>query len=881
MSEIVKAQAPYDLQVEHYHGDVLGIRTATPRISWKYDGHVADGDEVELEITLHMPGREGKTESIMTEPVNNVLFNWPLDPLVSREQVEVKARLVDGDSKGAWSKPLKFDEGILEYWELLAGFVGPTWPEEKTDHRHLPLIRHEFSLKDKPVYARLYLSALGLVEGHVNGKEMSKDILTPGWTCYDDRLECWTYDLTDDLNAGENAFGFYLGDGWYRGRIGFKGGKANIYGDKIGVFAQLEVTYSDGSSEQIFSNSHDDTWKSAKGPITQSDLCEGERYDSHLEKDGFDQPGYDDSDWYPVAQIPFDQRKMEFPILPPVRATMVNKPLSIKKIREYDGKADWQIDFAQNCTQRINLHITNAKDGDVIELQHAEVLESDGTLSTRPLRRGQQIDQYVSNGSEAYFEARFATHGFRYAEIRGWRGDLTADDMECKVYFSDMKQTGTFESSNKNVNRLDDNALWSMRSNFVSLPTDCPQRDERLGWTGDISLFSPTAAYFYDVEGFLSSWMQDVAHEQKRLGTVPFYVPFIPYAEWTEPQGIAIWGDSSVRVPWAIYMASGDKQMLAKQYSAAKAWIDEVKGYLSEDGVWDRKPPYSLGQLGDWLDPNAPADDPVKAMTEKNLVATAFYANSCDMFVKMGHELGNDAEADEYSKLAAHVHLGFKKRFFNDKGIMTSDTQCAYALAIAFGLVDDDPETKEFAGHRLALLVRRAHGKIGTGFAGTPYILPALTETGHMNEAYELFLSEECPSWMYQVKMGGTTTWERWDSMEPDGSVNPGVMTSFNHYSLGSVADWIHATVGGLKPTAPAWHQFEVAPRPGGGLTSAKASHETPFGTAKVEWTYEAGKLSVSVDVPYGATAQVDIPGYDKVELRDGHYESSFDYQEV
>lgn len=878
--EDVKIEAPYDLQVEHYHGNPLAIRTNKPRLSWKYPDHITDSEQVELEISHHMPGQSKTVETVKTEPVNNVLLPWPLDqPLNSREQVKVRVRLTGDEGNSDWSEPLKFEVGILEYWDLLGKFVGPTWFEGRSDHRHLPLVRTEFSLKDQPVYARLYLSALGLVEGNVNGQKIGKDILTPGWTCYDDRLECWTYDLTSTLTAGKNALGFYLGDGWYRGRLGFKGGKVNVYGDKIGVYAQLEIVYADGTTDEIVSNSDDNQWKAVKGPITQSDMCEGESYDAHLEQLGWDKPGFDDSNWSPVAEIPYDKRKMEFPILPPVRANLENKPVSIKKISEKNGKTNWQIDFGQNCTQRIKLHITNAKDGDVIELQHAEVLEKDGRLSTRPLRRGQQIDRYTSNGKQAYFEAKFATHGFRYAEIRGWRGELTADDLQDRVYFSDMEQTGWFESSNQRVNRLNDNALWSMRSNFVSLPTDCPQQDERLGWTGDISLFSPTAAYFYDVEGFLSSWLQDVAHEQKRLGTVPFYVPFIPFAEWTEPQAIAIWGDSAVRVPWFIYMASGDKQLLAKQFPAARAWIDEVKGYLSDDGVWDRRPPYLLGQLGDWLDPSAPADDPVKAMTAKNLVATAFYAKSCDLFVQIAHELHDEDTENKYAKLARHVRIGFQHRFFNDKGIMTSDTQCAYALAITFGLVDDDPELKEFAGHRLALLVRRSHGKVSTGFAGTPYILPALTETGHMQEAYSLFLSDKNPSWMYQVKMGGTTTWERWDSMLPDKSVNPGVMTSFNHYSLGSVADWMHATIGGLTPLTPGWHQFRVAPRPGGKLTSAKAAHTTPYGKAAVQWSLENGELSIRVTVPYGTSAQLDIPGYDTIILTDGVHNETFNYQ--
>lgn len=851
---------PVHLTVEHYPGDVLGIGQTVPRLSWQYSDVVPADAKTELEITRRMPAAQAVVQSVPVGRADNVLLPWPLTPLNAREQVIVRARLTQADAVSEWSAPLHFELGLTVAFEREAAFVGPAQLDGHTDHRPQPLVRTEFVVPAKPVQARLYLSALGLVDAELNGQRVGQDILTPGWTQYDDRLELWTYDITQQLQAGTNALGFWLGDGWYRGRVGFKGGQANVYGDRLGVFAQVEIFYADGSEQQIFSNSYDRQWYTVNGPITASNLFEGEDYDARLTQPGWTMPGFDDSGWDTVAQIPFDNRKLELPILPPVRAHGQHPAVTITKTGEHKGRTNWIVDFGQNCTQRVRLHIHDLAAGDQVSIQHAEVLEKDGSLSTRPLRRGQQLDTYISNGEDALWEPRFTIHGFRYAEVKGWPGELTAADMECIVYYSAMKQVGQFASSNQLVNRLHDNVLWSMRSNFVSIPTDCPQRDERLGWTGDISLFASTADYLYDTSSFLSNWLVDVRSDQKKWGTVPFYVPFIPFAEWSSPQAIAIWGDAAVMVPWTLYMNSGDKQQLASQYALAQAWIDEVHGYLSPDGVWDRKPHYSLGQLGDWLDPTAPPDDPVKAMTQKELVATAFFARSVRLFVKMAQALDRPEEAERYERLAQHIERGFQHRFVHADGRMTSDTQCAYALAIVFNLLTDQPELQTKAGNRLAALVQASHGQVSTGFAGMPYVLPALTQTGHLQEAYSLFLSDKCPSWLYQVKMGGTTTWERWDSMLPDGSVNPGVMTSFNHYSLGSVAAWMHSTIGGLTATAPGWRTFRVAPQPGGGITQGQTSRETPYGLAAVTWQLLAGEFRITVTVPNGTTATVVLP---------------------
>lgn len=861
--------------VEHYPGDALGIAAAAPRLNWTYS-HAAPIDaQILLTLTRRVPGGSLRKQHTYLPIADNVLVPWQFEPLVSREEVFATVQAVSGSHQplGKTSHTLHFETGLLDEHDHIADFVGPSWPEMESDHRHLPLVRTEVNLKEAPVRARLYLTALGLVEAEINGEKVGNDALIPGWTNYDKRVTMWTYDVTEALNAGDNALGFWLGDGWYRGRLGFDGGYANYYGDRIGVFAQLEVEYADGTVEATYSNSWDRRWKTALGPIVCSDLCEGEQYDARLEMPGWSKPGFDDSEWKPVAEVFYDPAQIENPETSPVRSHESHQPVSIERIGgTEDGRGIWLVDFGQNCSQRIRLHMHGLEAGQSVTLRHVEVLEPDGAIATRTLRRGQQCDVYTSNGTDAWWEPRFAMHGFRWAQIEGYAGELRAEDMDCRVYHSVMERAGELTCSDPLLSRLHANAVWSMRSNFVSIPSDCPQRDERMGWTGDICLFAPTAAYLYDVHGFLKNWLKDVRADQTKWGTVPFYVPFVPLGIWAHPQAISTWGDAAVEVPWTLYMESGDPQVLADSWELSRDWIDEVAGYLSEDGVWDRKPDYPLGQLGDWLDPTAPPEDPTQAMTEKELVATAFYARSCVQATCIAQILCHDEEARRFAALRDRVIEGFLARFTHLDGTMTSDTQCAYALAIAFGLLDGEPVRKVKAGNRLACLVRESGGRVSTGFAGTPFVLPALTMTGHNEEAYMLLTSTKCPSWLYQVTMGATTTWERWDSMRPDRSLNPGGMTSFNHYALGSVAEWMHAHIGGLEAVEPGWRRFRVAPIVGGGLTEASTTHVTPYGRAAVSWKVDDGEsvMDLTVTVPVGTTAVVAVPDHDTVELDSG-----------
>ncbi|MBT1161098.1 MULTISPECIES: alpha-L-rhamnosidase [Bifidobacterium] len=742
--------------------------------------------------------------------------------------------------------------------------------------RRPPVIRCDFDVAGTPAAARLCVTAWGLFEAELNGRRVGEDVLAPGWTVYDERLPYWTYDVTDLVHDGANVLGFRLGDGWYRGQIGFNGGQCDNYGDRLGVFAQLELTDADGTVTIVASNADDGRWKAGYGPILASGLYEGETLDAREERDPFAEE-LSDHHWRPVERLDFDQSVL----YPADESTAVccigeHQPVSINRLP--DGR--WLVDFGQNCTQRVVLTVPATEPGREIDIQHVEVINPDGTPATRPLRRAIQHDHYISDGSPAVWEPRFTMHGFRYAVIGGWPADrpLTAADLHTRVYSSARHRLGWFSCSDERVNRLAENARWSMLSNFVSIPTDCPQRDERFGWTGDIAVFAPTAAYLYDVNGFLDSWLTDVAIETERWGTVPYYVPY-PFPGWGKPDAVALWGDAATMVPWALYMATGDVAVLRRHIGLSRRWMDEVAGLLADDGVWDRKPDVWCGQLGDWLDPTAPPDDAARAMTDKALVATAFAAHSADLVARMLRVLGDTAAQEHYEKLAAHIRAGFRARFVRSDGTMTSDTQCAYALLIALDLLAGVGGTAEYdrlraaAGERLVKLVRERGFVVGTGFAGTPFVLPALCATGHADEAFSLFLSDRCPSWLYQVRMGATTTWERWDSMLENGEVNPGDMTSFNHYAFGSVLDWMHSAIGGLELADAGWSRVRVRPQIvaalAHGVTSGSAAHVTLHGRVSVSWSEgDDGHVRLDVDVPQGVEAELGLDLRDETGRR-------------
>jgi len=723
--------------------------------------------------------------------------------------------------------------------------IAPRHPVEAA-----PLLRREFALDTghgAVERASLRTSALGVVEAWVNGVPSSDELLAPGWTSYEWRVRLVEQDVTAWV-SDRTVIALRIGNGWHRGFLGFTGQRA-LYGEERAGYAELEVRFADGHVQRLVT---DESWRAGTGEVREDDLYNGEIIDARLRDHAWLRPGYDDSDWDAVTAVAFDTAKLVPRASPPVR-----------RLGEFAVQRSWTspsgrtlVDFGQNLVGFVRARV-RGPEGSEIVLRHAEVIEHE-ELGVRPLRDAKATDRFVLSGGDDVFEPTLTFHGFRYAEVAGWPGELDPAALTAVVVGTDVTPIGSFSCSDPELTQLHRNVEWGMRGNFLSVPTDCPQRDERLGWTGDLAVFAPTAAFLGDAESFLADWLVDAELERRATAqqTMPVVVPNVMKhldTGFPEPGATAVWGDAAVWVPWALWRAYGHEQTLRDAYPLMAAHARAVAAALSPSGLWD-----TGFQFGDWLDPDAPADDPGKAKAPAEVVATASAFRTAGIMAEAATLLRAPEDAAEFAALRDRIGDAFRAHYVED-GVVRSDSETAYALAIAFGLLDG--ADRQRAGDRLAELVRAGGYGIRTGFAGTPFLLDALAETGHLDDAYGLMLRRQAPSWLYAVTMGATTIWERWDSMLPDGSINPGEMTSFNHYAFGAVADWMHRTIGGLAPIEAGYRRLLVAPRPGGGLTWAQTALETPHGRAAVRWDIEDDALRVEVAVPDGAEAVLRLPG--------------------
>jgi len=733
-----------------------------------------------------------------------------------------------------------------------------------------PLLRTEFVLEEdhgSVTRATLHATAHGIFEAYLNGQPVSDDVLSPGWSSYEWRLRYRSYDVTPLLQP-TSVLGIALGNGWFRGRLGWGGGRAH-YGQELAALAQLEIEFADRHRQMIIT---DGSWTAGPSAVVSNDLYDGETIDARRYSDAWLQPGFSDESWTEVHPA-----KIDFATLTPYVGPPVRRQEDLEPIKIWTSPAGKTlVDFGQNLVGWLRLE-ARGEAGTMITIRHAEVLEHD-ELGTRPLRTAEATDRFILSGADDTFEPTFTFHGFRYVEVDGWPGGVDAlrhaqGALIAVVVSSELQRIGEFECSDELLNQLHRNVVWGTRGNFLDVPTDCPQRDERLGWTGDIAVFTPTAAYLFDVEGFLRDWLADVAAEQRAAdGMVAFVVPdVLKYVKrpshFPTAESTAIWSDAVVWVPWALWQAHGNLEILSDQFDSMVAHLRRVESLLSSTGLWD-----TGFQFGDWLDPTAPPDQPARAKADKGVVATACLYRDARIVTDTADLLGRTEEAAQFTALAERTRAAFNDHYVNDDGTIHSDAQTAYTLAIAFGLLDD--QTEELAGKRLAELVAESGYRIQTGFAGTPYIMDALSATGHVDEAYRLLLQREVPSWLYSVTMGATTIWERWDSMLPDGTINPGEMTSFNHYALGAVADWMHRTIGGISPLEPGYSKVLIKPQPGGGISWARSSLETRHGRISVVWSRaDSGSMEVDVEIPDGVAAQLQLPGEEtQQELASGRH---------
>ncbi len=696
-----------------------------------------------------------------------------------------------------------------------------------------PLLRKEFAIEKPIERARLYATALGVYEPRINGERVGHDLFAPGWTDYDKRIQYQTYDVTEWLHPGENVVGALLGDGWYAGSVAHLG--PNVYGSQPYLKMQLEIDYKDGSSETIVS---DASWRTAEGPIKSSDMLMGEVYDARDERSGWDTPGFDATEWAPVKVMSEEVTgKLVAQAAPTVQVTEEIQPVEITE----PEPGTYVFDLGQNMVGNVRLKV-RGEAGDTVTLRHAEVLNPDGTIYTDNLRSAKATDQYTLKGEgEEIYEPHFTFHGFRYVEVTGLSEEPTLETITGRVMHTAAPFTGEFETSNDLLNQLQSNIRWGQRGNFLSIPTDTPARDERMGWTGDINVFVGASTFNMDVTRFLGSkWLADLRDAQSPNGAYPDVAPKVCCGE-----GNAGWGDAGVTVPYTIWQRYGDTRVIEENYEAMVRWIE----YLEENSADYIRP---TPAYGDWLN----IDDP----TPGNLIATAYFAYSAKLLSEMAGAIGETEDAARFERLFEQIKAAFNEAFVSDDGFVEGDSQTAYVLALYMDLLPEDKRQK--AADRLVERIKERDWHLSTGFLGTRDLLPVLSETGYLDIAYRLLLNDTFPSWGYQIKNGATTMWERWDSIKPDGSFQDPAMNSFNHYAYGAVGDWMYRHIAGIQhdPDNPGYKHTIIHPRPGGDLTHAKGKYESVYGTIVSDWEQKDDTFRLNVTIPVNTTATVYVP---------------------
>lgn len=836
----------YELQVE-YFTNPAGIDDQNPRLSWKIESNTRNTQQTSYQVQVS--GSQDfsdviwDTGQVESDQSTHIVYNGP--ELKSRKRYYWRTKISDnhGNETG-WSAPAFWEMGLLSSSDWQADWIEPGFEQDSTISPPSPMFRTGFDLNREVQSARVYVTSHGVHEMEINGERVGDRYFTPGWTSYHNRLQYQTYDITDLLKDGENAVGVMLGDGWYRGFLAWADAR-NHYGKTLGLLAQFEVTYEDGSKE-VFGT--DENWRSSTGPILKSDIYNGETYDARLEKDGWTEPGYDDSGWPVVKAANHTKENLVAPEGPPVRKIQTLKPLEILETPE----GDTVVDFGQNLVGWVKMS-ADGPSGTEIELVHAEVLDKEGNFYMANIRAAEQTNRYILKGEGTEtFEPHFTFQGFRYVKVEGYPGELTLDDLTAVVLHSDMEPTGHFETSNALINQLQHNIVWGQKGNFLDIPTDCPQRDERLGWTGDIQVFASTACFNMDASGFLSKWMRDVEADQNEDGSVPFVVPNVLGSQAAGSSG---WADASVIVPWTLYQAYGDKQILETQYASMKAWVDYMKTRAAMDSttyLWDNN-----FTFGDWLSFNSTASDYPGAYTDKALISTAFFGHSTDLLARSARILGKNKDAREYEALFEKIKDAFQHEYMTSSGRIMSNTQTAYLLALQFDLLTDDMEPKA-VDYLLSRINERGH--LTTGFLGTPHLNPILTQYGHTTEAYELLLRKEYPSWLYPVTMGATTIWERWDGIKPDSTFQDPGMNSFNHYAYGAIGEWLYKSVAGIDQKTAGYKEISINPTPGGKLTHARAVLESMYGRIESSWNLDRETFSLAVEIPENTQASINLP---------------------
>jgi alpha-L-rhamnosidase len=837
---------PHALTVGEGLVNPFGFHDATPTFSWKLPIGVTKQSAYRVESTT-ANGSRWDSGWIATDQSTFARHSGP--PFASRQRVEWRVRYRDEKGEESpWSAPARFELGLLSSADWTAKWIRPAQAlPEKTEP--VGCLQRAFTLAKPVKHARLYATARGLLAFELNGRRVGRDHFANGFTAYAKRIDTLTYDVTDHLRPGTNRIDALLGTGWYAGRFPFETPNYGPYGRDIALLAQLEIHYVDGSRETLVS---DENWQGTfDGPIVASSLYDGEAYDARRSP----------TNWTPVATAPIDLAagpRLAPKPFPPVRATQTLTPRTITEPQP--GR--FVFDLGQNIVGWARIRVPVERDG-TVTLRFAEMLQADGTLYTASYRTAKSTDTYTAAAAGIVeWEPRFTFHGFRYVELSGLPAGVRpeADWVTGVVLHTDLPVTGTFVSSHAKLNQLQNNIAWGWRGNSLDIPTDCPQRDERMGWTGDAQVFAPTSLFNTGAHAFWTSWLATLRDEQDADGAIPDVIPTAGVAWRARSPG---WMDAATFIPWALYVRTGDLAVLTDNYTAMEklvAWYrtQTVDGLLP-----------TIGGFGDWLQPwpqtGATDQDWMKDRkgdTPRPLLGLAYYAQSARILADAARALGRTEDADRYAAEAANVRRTFAAHYFDAAGKLQNapETQTAYALALAFDLVPAPLRAATSAN--LVRLVGAAGDHLRTGFLGTPHLARALDETGHADVALEVLFKETYPSWFYPINQGATTMWERWNSYSHDAGFGDVSMNSFNHYAYGAIGQWLYERIAGLAPdpARPGYKHFFVRPLVHGPLESARAELETPYGRAVSAWQKHGNSVSLEIVVPPNTTATVDFP---------------------
>jgi alpha-L-rhamnosidase len=884
-----------------YQDNPLGIDVVWPRLSWKlasaqrgvvqsaYQLRVTDGSDV-----LWDTGKVRSPESIHVPYGGSALH--------SGERCTWRVRVWDGHNRpSAWSEPAWWEMGLMHPSDWIAHWIAPGWQEAPKAVPPCPYLRTTFAVDGPISSARAYITALGCYELFLNGQRVGDAYFTPGYTSYHRRLQYQAYDITALLREGENAIGVILGDGWYRGKLGAFA-RRNTYGERLALLVQLHLRYADGREQLILS---DEGWQATTGPLLSSDLQAGEIYDARLEMPGWNEPGFDASWWQKVAVVSYPTDHLVATTGPQVRPHEEIRPVALLQT----PKGETVVDMGQNFAGVVRFRIQGPA-GTTVRLQHGETLDAQGNFTTANVHRTprnapqpwQEVRYTLKGEAEEVYTPHFTFHGFRYVKVEGFPGTPSAGQFTGVALYSDLPQTGTFECSDPLVNRLHENILWSQKSNFLEIPTDCPTR-ERLGWTGDVQIFARTGSFLMQTASFLSKWLRDLAAEQladgqvanivpsqerARPGTVlrvPWITRAVPYPGKSFP-GSAGWGDAAVIVPWTLYECYGDQRVLEEQYASMKVWVEFMRKQAKKQPWFWRISPLSWSkkekrpyepylwetgfQFGEWLEPDESFGPKMaigilkRLLFSAPLMATAYFARSTHLLAETARVLGKDDDAREYEALSRRITEAYRAAFIDQDGRIRPEKQASYVRALAFDLVP--PALQQAAVEHLVRLIQANGDHLGTGFLSTPYLCHVLSEHGRVEVAYALLKQDTMPSWLYEVKQGATTIWETWDGIGEDGTPRE----SLNHYSKGAVGSWLYEVVAGIEAGAPGYKHIRFRPRPGGGLTAASARYHSLYGEIASSWQMRDGKFMLTIMVPANTTATVFLPQAESSQVTEG-----------